>query len=154
MIPDDEIIDLTTQYQQVILEIDGLEQQKLQLKTQIQQYLESLQQSSISIPLDDERVSLELKQQTSIEYDEKLLKRRLGDTYLDILEIDAVKLRKWSMDTNELSDYMDDVGAPSPKKIEVMIENGTLDESDLAGTFKKRITSILYIKRNPVGNKE
>lgn len=146
MISDEEIIDLTTQYRRVILEIDGLEQQKLQLKTQIQQYIESQQQPSISIPLDNERVSLELKQQTSIEYDENLLKKRLGDKYRDILEIDAVKLRNWSIENKEIVWHMAEyLSAPSHNKIEAMIENGKLYERDLAGTFTKRTTSILYI---------
>lgn len=150
---DDKIVDLTRDYRRVTQEIDRLEREKHQLRAKIQEYLEIRELSTLTIPVKKDQMVLELKQQVRIEYDKKLLKKRLGDQYQDILEIDAVRLRDLSRDyfrKEMLEPYLDEIGSPSRKKIAEMICYGELDKQDFKGAFKKTSRPVLYVKQVPL----
>jgi len=149
---DDEILNLLKQYRNVDQEIDRMEYEKRNLRTQIQQFLENRELSSFSIPVNNEQIILELKQNVSIKYDENLLRERLGEKYREILEIDLVKLRTaiGGLLEHELEQHIETIGSPSRTKIEKLIVEGKLEKGDFKGAFHKTLKSTLYVKRRPL----
>ena len=91
---------------------------------------------------------------TEIEYDEALLRSRLGEKYKCLLKPDMRKIRQHLPELeNILSPVLDKVGTPDRDKVRAAISNGTVKKEDFSGAFRKETrTRLAVMKLQPGGN--
>ena len=75
---------------------------------------------------------------TRIEYDEPLLRQRLGTRYSAILAPDWRKIRARLADLDRtLQPHLDIIGSPSPDRVRFAVEQKLVAVSDFEGAFRK-----------------
>jgi hypothetical protein len=96
------------------------------------------------------RLSVRYRNSVRIDYDEEVLRNRLGDRYGMLLRPDIKKIRR-NLDAIEpsLSDVLDLVGSPVPEKVKEAIEAGRVRKEEFAGAFKREeVVSIAVSRRS------
>ncbi|MBF0223843.1 MAG: hypothetical protein HQK76_00185 [Desulfobacterales bacterium] len=147
----EELKETLAKYRIIEQELENLEKQKQMLRSKIQLLLENLGQTSYNTVIEEKPIALQLKYQTDIKYNEELLKHRLGDKYIHILEPDLKKIKQHLHEiTPALAHYMETIGSPSRDKIKELILGGEFDKQDFSGAFKKIHKTTLYVKKQPL----
>jgi hypothetical protein len=84
------------------------------------------------------RLSVRYRKSVHIDYDEEVLRNRLGDRYRMLLRPDIRKIRR-NLDAIEssLSGVLDLVGSPVPEKVKEAVETGRVRKEEFAGAFKR-----------------
>jgi len=87
-----------------------------------------------------------------VEYDEDMLRSRLGDRYESILEPDLRKLKAALPSLGkEMEPLLDQIGSPSPDKVKKAVDSGLVDSSEFKGAFvksTKEYVSVAAIRPN------
>jgi hypothetical protein len=85
---------------------------------------------------------------TEIQYDEKLLRTRLGDRYTAILTPDWQKIRRHIKDvTPYLEPVLDKIGTPDRNKVRAAVDAGIVHADDFAGAFEKETVTRIAVMR-------
>lgn len=135
----------------------ALQQEEAQLKERKRSLQETLkaylrkQNSTVCFPVvDGERLKVRYRSEVNIEYDEDLLRKRLGDAYPEILEPDIRKLRKHLPELRaDLQPLLGRIGTPSPEKIKLSIASGKLSKADFSGAFTKELKEYIAVSHLP-----
>jgi hypothetical protein len=142
----------------LIAALDALEEQLEQLNENKQALREQIADTMAEAGLDnyqtsigDRPVRVRVKRTTRVDYDETVLRDRLGDRYALLLEPDVARIRK-HLDVVEplLDPVLDVVGVPARERVEQLVRDGTLAASDFAGAFTKETRTTLYVRRKKV----
>lgn len=140
--------EVLVQYRKIEKELAQLEEQKLALRQQIETILVREERTFYTTILGDERIALELKQQTTIQYNEPILRQRLGKRYLRILMIDTSKIKQHLDELSAvLHPYLEKIGTPSRNLIKDAILKGEIEPSLFQGAFEKKQRTTLYVKK-------
>lgn len=124
-----------------------LNEERSQLREQLQQCLIQLNLKKYKQNVNNEIVSASLTSRVNIKYDENRLKLALGEKYPLILELDIKKIKdQLSFLEKTLSPFIEKIGSPSRKLIEKKILAGELTVSEFKGTFEKSVIETLYIR--------
>jgi len=98
------------------------------------------------------RLKVSFRSVPQVEYDEDMLRSRLGDRYESILEPDLRKLKAALPSLGEeLEPLLGRIGSPSPDKVKKAIESGLVDSCDFKGAFAKstkEYVSVAAIRPN------
>jgi hypothetical protein len=88
-----------------------------------------------------------------IEYNESLLRERLGERYSTILAPDLRKIRL-HLDRIEsvFSPILDLVGTPAPERVRSAIETGAVNKDEFTGAFKKSVKSYVAVSKSRAGD--
>ena len=88
----------------------------------------------------DKDVRVRCQERTEIQYDEDVLRKRLGDRYTSILVPD---LRKMRAALGRLQPYLEPalpmIGSPDPERVKAAIQSGTVRKEEFAGAFEKTV---------------
>ena len=142
----------------LIAELDALEEQleqlgerKAELRTAIADTMAASGLDNYQTAIGDRPIRVRITRQTKVDYDEDLLRERLGDRYTLLLEPDPTRIRK-NMDVVEpLRDpVLDVVGAPSRERVEQLVRDGTIQAGEFSGAFSKEVRTTLYVRRKKV----
>lgn len=91
------------------------------------------------------------RETTDVEYDEDLLRTRLGDRYEAVLSPDMKKIRaKLPELAAVLSPVLTTIGSTDPAKVRAAIETGSIGREEFAGAFRKvRKQSVAVYRVKP-----
>ena len=103
--------------------------------------------------VDGTELKVRFARDTDIEYDENLLRSRLGEKYKCLLKPDLRKIRQHLSELEEiLSPVLDKVGSPDRDKVKTAIANGDVSREAFSGAFKKETkTRLAVMKFQPEG---
>jgi len=138
------------------VEIQQIQQQlndeKKHLQQMLKEHLRSGGKSVIWSPrLQDLLVRVNYKRNVRVDYNEKLLRERLGDRYPEILSPDVKKIRR-HLDEVEglLKPALLIIGTPDRRKVQEAVTQGGMEFSLFQGAFQKKLDeSIAVSARHP-----
>ncbi|MGE5842889.1 MAG: hypothetical protein ACM335_11455 [Deltaproteobacteria bacterium] len=141
-----EVETVLRRYLQIQAEEQKLKEEKTVLREKIGQHMADLRMKYWYPKIDGQAVKVRYNETTTIEYNEAILHDRLGDRYLAILAPDVRKIRA-SLDKLEslFTPVLSRIGSPSPEKIRLAIENGTVSKESFAGAFKKTVKRFVAV---------
>ena len=141
-----EIEKALRRYLEIQAEEQKLKEEKNDLREKISEHMADLKLKYWYPKIDGQALKVRYNETTAIEYNETLLRDRLGDRYLSILAPDLRKIRA-NLDKLEslFTPVLSLVGSPSPDKVRVAIENGIVNKECFAGAFKKTIKRFVAV---------
>lgn len=138
---------LIRRYAQIQQEIAALEQERERLRESLVNGLEGKVPPRWHSEIDGKPILVAHRRKTTVRYDERLLRDRLGDKYVEILEIDGTKIRKNRELLRPLpAPVIDCVGTPAAARVEAAIRSGALPMEVFKGTFKKTYSPYISIQ--------
>jgi len=143
-----DITGLVMQLDELESQIRQLNEQKKALREQLTDAMQASGLKEHATPMEDHTVRLKLRQSVKIKYDEEVLRQRLGERYVLLLEPDAKRMRKHMDVVAPLLDpVLDLVGAPSRDLVAQYVKEGTFAVEDFKGAFDKEKKATLYVQR-------
>ena len=141
-----EIEQALARYVEIQKESTVLQEEKYRLRDQIADYMEGKDTWLISPEVAGARFSVRNTVKTVVDYDEVLLKERLGDDYPLILWPDPAKIKKnLSLVAPLLTPILEQIGSPSPEAVKAAISGGKVKKELFEGAFKKRQTRLFSV---------
>lgn len=148
-----EIEKALRRYLEIQAEEQKLKEEKTDLRERISEHLAHLQMKYWYPKIDGQAVKVRYHESTAIEYNESLLRDRLGDRYLAILTPDLRKIRA-NLDKLEslFTPVLSLIGSPSPDKVRAAIENGIVNKESFTGAFKKTVKHFVAVGKAWAGH--
>lgn len=141
-----EIENALRRYIEIQKEAAALQEEKYRLRDLIGDYMKQKNAAMISPEVDGERLSVRNTVKTVVDYNEVLLKERLGSNYKLILWPDPAKIKKnLSHVAPLLMSIIEEVGSPSQDAVKAAIANGKIDKNVFSGAFEKRQTHLFSV---------
>jgi hypothetical protein len=133
-------------YLEIQAEEQLLKKEKTELREMIGVHTAGLAMKYWYPKIDGQPLKVRYHESTTIEYNESLLRDRLGDRYLAILAPDLRKIRA-NLDKLEslFTPVLSLIGTPSPEKVRVAIENGIVNKESFSGAFKKTVKRFVAV---------
>jgi hypothetical protein len=134
------------------IEVQALEQQlkeeKNDLRERIGQHMAGLKLRYWYPEVDGQLLKVRYRETTVIEYEEPILRDRLGEHYPAILAPDLRKIRR-NLDKLEplFAPVLSLIGTPSPEKVRAAIENNLVSKESFSGAFKKTVKRFIAVGR-------
>jgi len=148
-----EIEKALRRYLEIQAEEQRLKEEKNDLRERIGEHMAGLEMKSWYPKIDGQALKVRYRETTAIEYNESLLHDRLGDRYTTILAPDLRKIRLHLDKLESLfTPVLSLIGSPSPEKVRVAIENGTVNKESFAGAFKKTVKRFVAVGRTSAGD--
>lgn len=125
-----------------------LKDEKAQLRDALLAHLAGMQDRFWFPVVGGQKLMITPRRRTAIEYDEALLRRRLGDRYPRILKPDPKKLRK-HLDEIEphLAPVLSLVGSPHPDRVRAAVLSGVVTKEEFQGAFRKELKASITVRR-------
>ena len=148
-----EKVELTAEIEAVLEEYTKLQQEERELKERKHGLQEKLKAhlrgdaKKVWYPeAGGTRLKISYRSVPQVEYDEELLRTRLGDRYKSILEPDMRKLKAELPNLgNELELLLDRIGSPSAEKVKAAIESGAASPGEFKGAFAKTAKEYITV---------
>lgn len=143
-----EIAQALARYVEIQKESTALQEERYLLRDQIAAYMEEKDAWLISPEVDGTRFSVRNTVKTVVDYDEVLLKERLGNDFRLILWPDPAKIKKnLSRVAPLLMSILEEIGSPSPEAVKAAISGGKIKKELFEGAFEKRQTRTFSVSR-------
>ena len=98
--------------------------------------------------IDGQRLKVRYSAHTVVEYNEAVLRERLGERYASILAPDIRKIRRCLPEIAPLlTPVMDKVGAPAADRVRAAVEQGLVRKEEFAGAFQKTTRRLVAVSR-------
>ncbi len=144
-----EIEQALRRYVEIQVESVALQDEKYRLRELISTYMEGKDASSISPEVDGQRLFVRNTTRTVVNYDEALLKERLGDDYKLILWPDPTKIKKnLPLVAPLLMPIVEEIGSPSQETVKAAIASGKVPKEVFDGAFEKRRSQSFSVSRD------
>jgi len=92
------------------------------------------------------RLKVSFRSVPQVEYDEDMLRSRLGDRYESILEPDLRKLKvALPRLGKELEPLLGQIGSPSPDKVKAALHDGVVSSGEFKGAFTKTVKEYISV---------
>jgi len=148
-----EKVELTAEIEAVLEEYTKLQQEERELKERKHALQEKLKAhlrgdgQRVWYPeVGGARLKISYRSVPQVEYDEEMLRTRLGDRYAAILEPDLRKLRAELPNLgNELEPLLGRIGSPSPEKVRAAIESGAVSPGEFKDAFTKSAREYITV---------
>jgi hypothetical protein len=141
-----EIESSLKRYLEVQHEEQRLKQEKTDLQEEIGGYMAGLGKKYWYPVIDGQTLKVRYRETSVIEYNETVLRDRLGERYSAILAPDLRKIRLHLSEMDSLfTPVLDLVGTPEPEKVRSAIETGIVNKSEFAGAFKKVVKRYVAV---------
>ena len=115
-----------------------LKREKAELAERLNRHLQLSGAKEWFTKVDRSQLKITARKWEKCEYDEELLKGRLGDRYKKILRPDGKKIwRRKEEVAVVLGDFLEEVGVPDPRIINNAIYEGLIDRAEVDGAVKK-----------------
>lgn len=118
----------------------GIRDKKLALRQRLDAHLPHTSDHEIIWSnLDGKRVKISRAVKTKVNYDEKLLKQRLGGAYKEILVPDLSRIRRKMHEISGIfKPVLDVVGSPDRFRVKQAIDRGIVSPVDFDGAYEKK----------------
>ena len=125
-----------------------LKDEKARLQAQLADHLERGNLQAWYPEVGGQKLKVRLSTVTVIEYDEPVLRERLGARYASLLAPDLRRIRQHLPELEPLLvPALDRIGSPHPDKVRAAIGQGVVSREDFAGAFQKRTRRIVSVAR-------
>lgn len=98
-------------------------------------------------------VKVRYSRKTQVQYDEDLLRRRLGVRYRQILSPDPKKLKRLTTEQQTLLDpVMDMIGTPDAERVKAAIQQGVMKPEEFKDAFSKQdkvSVAVMQVRNKP-----
>lgn len=143
-----DLDDLLLRYDTVLQQLDALQEQKDELRREIQERMLADGRAGAEIESGGKVLKATVRTRRVVEYDEVLLRERLGERYRLVLAPDMRKI-KANLEAVEplIGPLIEQCGSPSQERVREAIESGALQREDFRGAFSSEERSTLYVRR-------
>ena len=153
MAPSPEIERLLVRYLQIQEEAGRLEEEKGLLKERLAEFLAGFQSPFWYPVVAGQPLRIRVRHEVDIQYDEPLLRERLGSLYAHILRPDPAKIRRNLGAVEELlRPALDLVGSPHRDTVRTAIERGVVPKDAFTGAFTKVNRTTIAVMRHHEDN--
>lgn len=143
---DSEIAGVLRRYLALQAQENALKEEKAALQEKLAGYMNKLGQRLWTPELDGQQVKVRCSESVVVEYDELILRGRLGERYKAILEPDMKKIKRNLAELGRvLEPLLDIVGSPSPAKVRAAIEQKIVQPNEFAGAFTKSVKRLIGV---------
>jgi hypothetical protein len=147
-----EIEMVLRRYLEIQAQEQRLKEEKNALRESIGRHMAGLELKYWYPTLDGQALKVRYRETTVIDYDESLLRDRLGERYPAILAPDLRKIRLHLDKLDSLfAPVLSLVGTPSPEKVRAAIENGLVNRESFSGAFKKTLKPFVAVGKARTG---
>ncbi|MGI5870008.1 MAG: hypothetical protein ACOX9C_11260 [Kiritimatiellia bacterium] len=144
----EDIAQALRRYLEIQEETAALQAERHELRDQIAAYMASIGATTIAPVVDGTRVFVRNNVKQVIDYNEDLLKERLGPDYRLTLWPDPDKIkRNLPKVATLLLPIIEEIGSPSPEAIKAAINGGKLRKEQFDGAFERRQTQSFAVAR-------
>jgi len=152
--PAKDVDDVLRRYLEIQAEEQRLKKEKAELQDRLAEHMKALGRNQWYPDVDDKSLKVRFSESTVIDYDEELLRQRLADRYVSILEPDVRKIRKAMVKVAPLlQPVIEQIGSPSPDRVRSAIEAGVVRKEEFAGAFEKTTKRMIAVSKvRPAGD--
>ena len=144
----DLVAQAVSRYVEIQRQEAALVEERHRLRDQIAAYMAHIGASSMASEVDGVRMVVRHAVKNVVEYNEEVLRERLGPDYRLILWPDPDKIkRNLPIVAPLLMPILDKVGSPSPEAVKAAIASGKLRQEQFDGAFERRQTKTFSIAR-------
>ncbi len=134
------------EYTQLQKQEQELTQRKHELQDKLKSCFRGETQHIWNPEVDGTRLKVSYRSVPQVEYNEEVLRKRLGNRYSALLEPDIRKLRAELPNLEEeLKPLLDRIGSPSPEKVKAAVEAGTVSAEEFKGAFTKTLKEYVTV---------
>jgi hypothetical protein len=143
-----EIENALRRYLEIQHEEQRLRDEKTMLQEKISRYMAGIEKQYCYPVIDAQTLKVRYRQTSVIEYDESVLRERLGERYPAILAPDLRKIRFHLGEIEPLfTPVLNLVGTPTPERVRSSIEKGIVTKNEFSGAFKKTVKSYVTVSK-------
>ncbi len=125
-----------------------LQEEKAQLQEKLKAFLAPTGATQWQVALADERLKVIYREKTDVEYDEDVLRERLGDRYRMILSPDVRKIKAALGGLRDALDpYLPQIGSPDSEKVREAVQSGVVTTDEFRGAFVKHQHRTVAVTR-------
>lgn len=144
----EDIAQAVSRYVEIQRQEAALVEERHRLRDQIADYMGRIGASSMTSEVDGVRMVVRYAVKSVVEYDEEILRERLGPDNRLILWPDPDKIKKnLPIVAPLLMPILDKIGSPSPDAVKAAIAAGKLRQEQFDGAFERRQTKTFSIAR-------
>ena len=144
----DELAATLRRYLAIQSEEQRLREEKAALQDKLASHMAGHRLASWYPELDNQPLKVRFTETTVVDYDEALLKARLGPRFTAVLAPDLKKIRRSLLQIGEvLAPVMDLVGSPSADRVRAAIEQGLVRKEEFAGAFRKTTRRLVAVSK-------
>src|SRR4030042_2320542 len=148
-----EIESALKRYLEIQHEEQRLRQEKTDLQEEIGGYMARLEKKYWYPVIDGQTLRVRYRETSVIEYNESVLRDRLGNRYSAILAPDLRKIRLHLGEIESLfTPVLNLVGTPEPEKVRSAIEIGIVNRGEFTGAFKKTTKRYVAVSKARAGD--
>lgn len=131
-------------YMQIRDEILQLEREKNMLKESLVMDLDRKFQKNLPLLIDGKQIVVKHEYKRNVHYREPLLRERLGERYVQILDLDSTKIRQnCELVRRLLAPILEKVGKPTAERVKAAVASGAVSMEEFRDAY--RVTKTPYI---------
>ena len=143
-----ELAQVLRRYLQIQAEENKLKEEKAALQQKLADHMAGGRLQYWSPEVDGQPLKVRCQESAVFEYDEPVLRERLGARFASILAPDIKKIRRHLADLAPvLAPALDTIGSPSPDRVRAAVEQGIVKKEEFAGAFEKTIRRTVAVTR-------
>ena len=143
-----EIAATLRRYLAIQAEEQRLHEEKTALQDTLARHMARMQRTQWYPDVDGQPLKVRATENTVVEYDEAVLRERLGDRYSAVLAPDIRKLKRALPEIAPLlSSALDRIGTPAPDRVRAAIDQGLVRKEEFAGAFRKTTRRSVAVAR-------
>jgi hypothetical protein len=147
--PTPEIETALKRYVEIQATEKELKEEKQALQKAIADYMIRAQVDQWYPSISGEALKISRSTRVKVEYDEGLLKERLGQRFVKLLVPDAKKMAQYKAEVHELLEpMMDSIGRIDREQVRSAVEQGVIRKEEFAGAFKKTERPSVTVSRD------
>ena len=150
--PTPEIEAALKRYVEIQAEEKILKEEKQALQETIADYMGRAQVERWFPTIDGTALQVNRAVRVKVEYDEELLRDRLGQRFVKLLVPDSKKMAQYKAQVHELLEpMMDTIGRIDREQVRSAVEQGVIRKEEFAGAFKKTERPSVTVSRDRRG---
>lgn len=149
----EELRQILARYLALQKEEARLKEEKAELGRRLGEHMAGSELDVWHPEIDGQRLAVSRRVSTVIQYDEDLLKERLGDRYARILSPDMKKIKAHLAELEPLLEKaLPTVGTPDPGKVKEAFMNGIVTKEEFNGAFAREEKVSVSVRRQGVAS--
>ena len=143
-----EITEALKRYIDIQAEQARLQDEKSQLQETLKAFLAPTGGTQWQVALADSRLKVVYREKTDVEYNEDVLRQRLGERYKMILSPDVRKIKTGLAGLKgALDPYLQQIGSPDSEKVREAVQSGLIATDEVRGAFVKHRRQSVAVTR-------
>ena len=143
-----EIERVLQRYLEIQRQDQALQQEKNELQQALARYLERAPDGMWFPTVAGTPVKVRYTREMVIEYNEPVLRQRLGERYVHVVKPDVRKIRSHLAELEPLlAPALAEIGSPDRERVRAAVEQGLVRTEEFAGAFRKQTRARVAVMR-------